>query len=127
MPPQSRTGSAMVVWLSGDQRFAADPIATIDLGYSDWRALGARFVDLEDAIGGVSRLAVGRLDVDGRRFAVLDHDEDVTYLLAEQADAADVLSALETLGVAPERVLERLSPESGEAATPGNGRRARTR
>jgi hypothetical protein len=116
MPSPRRATSVQVKWAAGPKGFAADPIATTDLAFGDWQALGARFVDIEDALGGVSRLAVGHVGaVHGFAFAVLDHGEPVTYLLADQAHAEEVLLALTRLGVDSGRVLERLPAPPSES------------
>jgi hypothetical protein len=111
MPSAAHPPNDVVIWVASSQAFAADPIATLALARSDWEALGARFFALEDDIGGVSNLAIAQTAVPhgtGVRFAVLDHNEPTTFLLADPHVVEEVLIALFTLGIGPAAILERL-------------------
>jgi hypothetical protein len=100
--------------------YNAERVATVALDRAAWEALGARFHDGEDPIGGVTRLAEGEIrkalghDTLIAPFGVVDHGSDTTYLVAAHVHTDIVLAALVEAGVSPDAVLERLP-----AAAPG--------
>jgi hypothetical protein len=106
------TASTSVVWADRPEPFPGDRVAVVALDRAGWEALGARFFDIEDALGGTSRLATGRVEgPEGAqvRFGALDHDEDASYLLAATWDDADaVIVALVAAGLSPAAILTRI-------------------
>lgn len=100
-----------VAWDAEPKWFPADPMATIALDRPAWSRLGARFAPFDHELGEVAYRATGSID-DGRvPFGIVDHSEDTTYLVADPRDEEGleaVLAALETIGVAPGQVLERM-------------------
>jgi len=90
--------SDTITWLSGVERFDANPAATVALDRARWEALGATFVEVDDGDDETPGLAVGR--VDGLDFGVLDYGEGETYLLVPGSGLASqetvaVLTALQ--------------------------------
>ena len=100
-----------VTWDAEPQWFLADPIATIALDRAAWTRLGASFGPFDHELGEVAYRASGSVEGGRVPFAVADHSEDTTFLLVDPRDEEGVelvLAALETVGVAPDLVLERL-------------------
>jgi hypothetical protein len=102
-----------LTWDDSLQPVDGERIATVALSRTGWEALGARFFDVEDPIGGVSRLAPGvaKLAPDASvPFGVLDHNADMTFLLGpRETDAADLLiDAIVAAGVPAVAIVERL-------------------
>ncbi|HET6509632.1 MAG TPA: hypothetical protein VFG42_22735 [Baekduia sp.] len=105
--------SSPVTWDSRPRFFRANPDATIAFNRVGWQRLGAAFAEEDDEMGGVAWRATGVAEDEAGtfRFAVMDYDEDTTFLLvAPDGDEAveHVLAALERAGVSPAAVLERL-------------------
>jgi hypothetical protein len=111
MKPASPTTDAQITWHRALEPLPGDPIATVALDRGAWEARGASFFDGEDPIGGVTRIAngVAKLGELVAPFAVVDHDEDTTFVVAAD-DASDaVLDALVAVeAVSEDAVLERL-------------------
>jgi hypothetical protein len=108
--------SSSIAWDSRPRFFRADPDATIAFNRVGWQQLGASFVEEDDEMGGVAWRATGvaRDEAGTFKFAVMDYDEDTTFLMVAPSDdeAVDavvrVLAALERAGVSPAAVLERI-------------------
>jgi hypothetical protein len=116
MPQSKSAANAALSWSGspGVEGASFARVATLAISREAWEALGARFADLEDPIGGTSRIAsghVGRGD-DTRAFGVLDHDEPTTFLLGELETADALMAALVEAGIDPEMFLEPLPADS---------------
>jgi hypothetical protein len=78
--------SDSITWLSGVERFDANPTATVAVDRGRWETLGATFVEVDDGDDERPGLAAGQ--VGGLDFGVLDYGEDETFLLVEEETEA---------------------------------------
>jgi hypothetical protein len=100
--------SPPVIWAERFEPFQEHVAGTLELARAGWEALGARFFEIDDQLGGISLLATGVAGEARVRFGVLDHDEDITLLLAPLDSSAMVMDAVVAAGVPPHAILERL-------------------
>jgi hypothetical protein len=100
--------STPVVWAERREPFQAHLAGTLELTRADWEALGAHFFEIDDQLGGISLLATGVAGDVSAPFGVLDHDEDITSLLAPLGSSEIVMDAIVAAGVPPHAILERL-------------------
>src|SRR5690348_5989340 len=111
MRPTSQPASAVLNWNDQLEPLVGEPVATLALSRDEWEALGARFFEVEDPIGGITRIATGVFHAEPNAgvpgpFGVLDHGEDTTFLVTARNMADDAVAATLAAGVAPEAVLE---------------------
>jgi hypothetical protein len=112
MPRSKSPANAKLSWSDDPDIESAsfERIATLAISHEVWQSFGARFIDTEDPIGGVSRIAVGQVKTGDStiEFGVLDHGEPTTFLLGDGAVADVVLPALVDAGIDPAAIIELL-------------------